>query len=76
MTGNVWLREGPSGDANRLSTTLERGQSVEILAVFGDWYRVRWVIQDEAEVVGWVPARWVGTAAPIPTWLITSTPES
>jgi hypothetical protein len=76
MTGNAWLRAGPSGDSNRLGMTLERGQLVEILAVFGDWYRVRWVVQDEAEVVGWVPARWVGTTAPIPTWMITPTPES
>lgn len=76
MTGNAWLREGPSGGSSRLGTTLERGQSVEILAVFGDWYRVRWGVQDEAEVVGWVPARWVGTIAPIPTWMITPTPES
>jgi hypothetical protein len=57
-----------------MGVTLARGQPVEILAAFGDWYRVRWVPQVEAEIVGWVPARWVGTIQPIPAWIITPTP--
>jgi len=76
MTGHAWLREGPSADSSRMGMTLERGQPVEILAVFGDWYRVRWTTQAQAEVTGWVPARWVGTTSPIPARIITPTPSS
>ena len=54
MTGHVWLRAEPADDSRRLGVILERGQRVEILAVFGDWYQVRWVPQAEAEVIGWV----------------------
>ena len=76
MTGNVWLRGGPSADSPRLGMILERGQSVEILAAFGDWYRVRWVPQAQTEVIGWVPAKWVGTTTSIPAWMVTPTPGS
>jgi hypothetical protein len=76
MTGNVWLRGGPSADSPRVGMILERGQSVEILAVFGDWYHIRWTPQAGTEVAGWVPAEWVGTTAPIPAWMITPTPGS
>ena len=74
MTGNVWLRESPSVNAPRMGVTLVRGQPVEILAAFGDWYLVRWVPQAEAEVIGWVPAKWVGTIQPIPAWIVTPVP--
>jgi hypothetical protein len=73
MTGSVWLREEPFADAPRLGVVLERGQPIEILAVSGDWYRVHWAPQTEAEVIGWAPAEWVGTTTPIPTWLVTPT---
>jgi hypothetical protein len=73
MTGNVWLREEPLADSPRLGVTMERGQPVEILAVYGDWYRVRWAPQRDAEVIGWAPARWVGTLTSIPDRLITPT---
>jgi hypothetical protein len=76
MTGNVWLREGPSASSLRLGVTLELGQSVEILAVFGDWYQVRWVTQAQSEATGWVPGRWVGTTDSIPARIITPTPSS
>ena len=71
MTGHVWLRAEPFEDSPRLGVILERGQQVEILAVFGDWYQVRWVPQAQAEAIGWVPARWVGTTMPIPSWIVT-----
>jgi hypothetical protein len=71
MTGNVWLHDGPSADAPRLGMVLERGQAVEILAAFGNWYHVRWAAQGQAEVVGWVSAQWVGTTAPIPARIVT-----
>lgn len=71
MTGNAWLREGPSADSPRLGVILERGQPIEILAASGDWYQVRWAPQGQAEVIGWVPAKWVGTTTPIPAWIVT-----
>ena len=71
MTGNVWLRAGPSSDSPRLGLILEQGRRIEILAAFGDWLQVRWAPQPEAEVVGWAPARWVGTTTPIPARIVT-----
>jgi hypothetical protein len=76
MTGIVWLREGPSHDSSSVGVTLKIAQTVEILAVYGDWYQVHWRTQDQAEVTGWVPARWVGTTAPIPAYIVTPTPGS
>jgi hypothetical protein len=76
MTGNVWLREGPSADSSRVGVTLKMGQTVQILAVYGDWYQVHWGTMDQAEVTGWVPAQWVGTTAPIPVHIVTPTPGS
>ena len=73
MTGNVWLHGGPSVDAPRLGLILERGQSVEILAVFSDWCRVRWAPQGQAEAIGWVPLEWVGTTGAIPARIVTPT---
>jgi hypothetical protein len=73
MTGNVWLRQEPFSDASRLGLILERGQPVEILAAYGDWYQVRWSPQAQTEVIGWIPIEWVGTLAPIPDRMITPT---
>jgi hypothetical protein len=73
MTGHVWLRASPSADSARPGVILERGQSVEILAVLGDWYQVRWAPQAETEAIGWVPAMWVGTVSPIPSRIVTPT---
>jgi SH3-like domain-containing protein len=73
MTGNVWLRAGPSADSPRPGVVLELGQQVEILALFGDWYWVRWTSQVGAEVTGWVPVKWVGTVSPIPSRIVTPT---
>jgi hypothetical protein len=75
MIGNVWLRADASDESARLGMTLSQGQVVEILSVFDDWYRVRWSPAGEAEVIGWVPARWVGTTNPIPDRIITPTRE-
>ncbi|RME41119.1 MAG: SH3 domain-containing protein [Caldilineae bacterium] len=71
MTGNVWLREEPSPTSERMGIIIERGQPVEVLAVQGDWIRIRWAPQAQAEVVGWSPARWVGTLVSIPDTLVT-----
>jgi hypothetical protein len=73
MTGSVWLRQEPLEDSPRLGVAVERGQAIEILAVFGDWYRVRWAPHAEAEAVGWVPAEWVGTLTSVPTYIVTPT---
>ena len=74
MTGNAWVHEGPSPDSPRTGLILEQGQPVEILAVFDNWCQVRWVPQLQGEGVGWVSARWVGTATTIPAQIITPTP--
>ena len=76
MIGSVWVRQGPSTDAERLGMILDRGRAVEILAVFGNWCQVRWSPQEGAAVVGWVPLRWVGTMTPIPARIMTPTPTS
>jgi hypothetical protein len=73
MTGNVWLHEGPSTDSPRLGLILERGQTVELLAVLGDWCQVRWAARPQVEVTGWVALEWVGTTAPIPARIVMPT---
>jgi len=73
MAGDVWMRGGPSADSPRIGLVMEQGQSVEVLAVFGDWVQVRWVPQAQAEVIGWVPSRWVETAGAIPARIVTPT---
>ena len=73
MTGSVWLHEGPSPESPRLGMILQRGQAVEILAVLGDWCRVRWAPETQVQIVGWVPLEWVGTTEAIPSRIITPT---
>jgi hypothetical protein len=73
MIGHAWLRQEPSADSPRLGVILEQGQVVEILAVFDDWYWVRWAPQPQSEVVGWVPTEWIGTTDPVPAWIVTPT---
>jgi hypothetical protein len=73
MTGHVWVRQAPAQDAPLMGVILERGQPVELQAVFGDWYQVRWTPEPETEVIGWVPMRWVGTTGPIPARIVTPT---
>ena len=74
MTGSVYVRQGPGLEYDLLGLVLERGRSVDIVAVQGDWAQVRWTPQDGAQIVGWVPMTWVGTLTPIPEWMITPTP--
>jgi hypothetical protein len=73
MIGSAWVRHTPSEDSGRLTVALEPGTPVQLLAVFENWYQVRWTPQAGAEVMGWVPARWVETTTSIPTELITPT---
>jgi hypothetical protein len=74
MTGHVWVREGPSRDYALLGVIAQRGEVVEILAVFGEWYLVRRTSDAQARVLGWVPGQWVGTTEPIPQRIVTPTP--
>ena len=71
MTGDVFLHEGPAENTARLGTVVRHNELVEILAVTGGWYRVRWVSSGHAEVIGWTPAEWVGTGALIPAGIVT-----
>jgi hypothetical protein len=73
MTGNVWLRQEPSADSLRLGMVAERGEQVEILAVYDDWCQIRWAPFPQGRAVGWVPLRWVGTLDPIPASIVTAT---
>jgi hypothetical protein len=73
MTGNVWLREEPRADALRLGIVAERGQQVELLAVFDGWCQVYWAPDSQVQAVGWIPLRWVGTLDPIPAHIVTAT---
>jgi hypothetical protein len=73
MTGNVWLRQEPRADALRLGIVAERGQQVELLAVFDGWCQIRWAPDSQVQAVGWIPLRWVGTLDPIPERIVTAT---
>ena len=73
MTGSAYVRQGPGLDTDLLGLVLERGRSVDIVAVHGNWAQVRWMPQDGAQVIGWVPMTWVGALTPIPAWMITPT---
>ncbi|MCB0166025.1 MAG: hypothetical protein KDI79_17460 [Anaerolineae bacterium] len=75
MVGSTWVHMAPGEDTERLTVALERDLPVEVLGAFQDWYRVRWSPQSGAEVVGWVPARWVETVIPIPSELVTPDPN-
>ena len=73
MTGNAWLRQEPRDDSLRLGIVAERGQQVELLAVFDDWCQIRWAPGAQVQAVGWIPLRWVGTLEPIPARIVTAT---
>jgi hypothetical protein len=74
LLGNFRVREQPDIDSPRSGIILEQGQPVEILAVYGNWYLVRWTSRWQETVIGWVPSRWVGTTSAIPPHLVTPTP--
>ncbi len=73
MIGNVFLRDAPDGA--RSGAVARLGDYVEILAQYGDWYRVRVKSAQQAdiEVAGWVQARWVTLLKPVPSAYITPT---
>lgn len=73
MLGNFRVREQPDIDSPHNGATLERGQPVEILAVYNNWYLVRWTSRGQDIITGWAPSRWVGTTSAIPSHLLTPT---
>jgi hypothetical protein len=73
MTGSVYVRQGPGLTYDLLGMVLERGQRIEVVAVYGNWARVRWMPQDGAQVIGWVPLTWVGTLTAVPENIVTPT---
>ncbi len=73
ILGNVWMRTGPSVEAARSEVVLTQGERVELLAVYGDWLRVKQITSDGYFAEGWIPARWFGAAEEFPAQLITPT---
>lgn len=74
MIGNVWLRTEPRDGSPLLGIVVDQARPVEILAVYGTWYLVRWPPGDLQAASGWVPGRWVGILAPPPSRIITPVP--
>jgi SH3-like domain-containing protein len=74
MTGDVFLHVGPSEESARLGSVIQRGQPVQIRAVYGAWYRVRRVLDSQVEVIGWSPAEWIATDQRIPSSIVTPSP--
>ena len=73
MIGNVYLRDAPGG--RRTGAVAPLGAPVEILAQYGDWYRVRVTLRGKPEIegVGWVLSRWVTLLRPVPPEIVTPT---
>ena len=73
MIGNVYIRDAPNG--TRIGPVAPLGAPVEVLAQYDGWYRVQVLVSGEpgAEVVGWIPARWVTLLRPVPPERVTPT---
>lgn len=72
MVGSVFLRDAPNGVNTGL--VAPNATRVEILAQYGDWYKVRVVLETEQnEVVGWLQSRWVVLTKAVPPERITPT---
>jgi hypothetical protein len=74
MIGNVRLRTEPLPTTTLTGETVEVGRPVEILAITGGWYLVRWPPGDPNGTSGWVPGQYVGVLAPPPQDIITPVP--
>lgn len=75
MIGNVFLRDEPSEDIEGTGLAAPLGAPVEVLAQYGDWYRIRVPLRDQpgVEIVGWILSRWVTMLQPVSPKLITPT---
>jgi SH3-like domain-containing protein len=72
LIGDVEVRTKPSRDAP-VWTYLHRGDSVRVIAVYGDWT----AISTEYICIGWVPTAWVGFGGTPPPVIVTPvTPTS
>jgi hypothetical protein len=74
MIGNVRLRDEPRAGSPLTGATALTALPVEIVAVYQDWYLIRWPPGDASGPTGWVPGRWVGVLAPPPPEIITPIP--
>lgn len=74
MIGNVYLRSEPRDDSPLSGMAVDSGRPVEVLAVYGTWYLIRWPPGDPTGTSGWVPGRWVGVVAAPPPAIITPEP--
>lgn len=74
MIGYVWLHAEPGVEASKTSTIVEQGRPVEVLAIYKDWYLIRWPPGDPDGSLGWVPGRWVGLFGAPPRGIITPEP--
>lgn len=74
MIGNVWLRSGPDDSSPLTGTRVDEARPVEVLAIQGDWYQIRWPPGDPNGTTGWVPGRWVGLVSAPPPGILTPGP--
>jgi len=74
MIGNVYLRVEPRFGSPLAGEVVERGRPVEILALDGTWYLIRWPPGDAAGMSGWVQGQWVGIVSAPPPNIIAPSP--
>ena len=58
LTGNLNVREQPSTDSRILATILS-GEQILFLDQQGEWYLVRWPVEGEVVLEGWVWGQFV-----------------
>jgi len=74
MIGSVWLRAEPRDNSPVTGITVTNGRPVEIVAISGSWYLIRFPPGDASAVQGWVPGQWVGLFAAPPLAILTPGP--
>ncbi|MFC2037326.1 SH3 domain-containing protein [Chloroflexota bacterium] len=74
MIGNVRLRSEPRDNSPLIGVSVNTGRPVEVLAIYQEWYLIRWPPGDSTGTVGWIPGRWVGVVAVPPPEIITPGP--
>lgn len=74
LIGNVRLRAEPQDNSLLTGDVVNQGRPVEVLAIYGTWYQIRWPPGDALGTSGWVPGRWVGVVAAPPLEIVTPGP--
>jgi len=74
MIGNVRLRAEPQVNSEMTGVSVDQARPVEILAIYEDWYLIRWPPGQASGQSGWVPGRWVGLFGAPPPAIITPEP--